>query len=82
MRLFGAAEALRDRIGVKVPDVVLARHEAAVAQLRTELDEDEFKACWNQGRALGTDEAVAEGLTLDAVADLVPVETGIHATGS
>jgi hypothetical protein len=58
-RLFGAAEAIRERMGTvrfKVWDV---GYHASVAELRDAMDEDDFDAAWAEGASLSTEEAIA-----------------------
>ncbi len=58
-RLFGAAHALRQRIGevrFKVDD---ATYEASVATLRDALGDPDFDSAWAEGVALSTEEAIA-----------------------
>jgi DNA-binding CsgD family transcriptional regulator len=58
-RLFGAADAIRQRIGVVRFKVFDADHETAVAALRNTLGEEDFDGAWAQGAALSTEEAIA-----------------------
>jgi DNA-binding CsgD family transcriptional regulator len=58
-RLFGAAGAIRERMGTvrfKVWDV---GYHASVAALRDAMDEDDFDAAWAEGASLSTEEAIA-----------------------
>ena len=58
-RLFGAAGAIRERMGTvrfKVWDV---GYHASVAELRDAMDEDDFDAAWAEGASLSTEEAIA-----------------------
>jgi ATP/maltotriose-dependent transcriptional regulator MalT len=62
-RLFGAAEALRERAGLEIrftPWHELREHH--LAALRARLDADTLAAAWVEGRALPPDGAVAEAL--------------------
>ena len=58
-RLFAAAAALRQRLGVAPPSWERAAEEAAVEATRQVLGDDTFEAAWNEGQALPVDEAVA-----------------------
>jgi hypothetical protein len=58
-RLFGAAEALRTT-GDEPSD--RAQYESHVAAVRAALGEERFAASWAAGRALPTEEAIAEAL--------------------
>jgi len=59
VRLFGAAQAIRERMGAvrfKIHDV---GYEALVAVLRTSMGEQDFESAWAEGAGLSTDEAIA-----------------------
>jgi predicted ATPase/class 3 adenylate cyclase/DNA-binding CsgD family transcriptional regulator len=58
-RLFGAADALRQRMGAVRFKIYDAEHDAAVATLRNALGEDDFESAWAEGAELSTDEAIA-----------------------
>jgi DNA-binding CsgD family transcriptional regulator len=58
-RLFGAAEAIRQRTGMVRFKILDALFEAAVAQLRNAMGEKDFESAWAEGAALSTDEAIA-----------------------
>ena len=58
-RLFGAAEAARDAHGLVRYAVDRHEYEADVERARTALSDEEFRAAWDQGRAMSLDEAVA-----------------------
>jgi DNA-binding CsgD family transcriptional regulator/tetratricopeptide (TPR) repeat protein len=61
-RLFGAAEALHERIG-SPPSVSQRRdHEPVIPAVRAALGDDAFRAAWSAGRALSVDDAVALAL--------------------
>ena len=65
-RLFGAAEALRERTGVTMPNAAgYALYEQQLAALRTQLDTDTLAAAWAAGRALSLAAAIAEALAED-----------------
>jgi predicted ATPase/class 3 adenylate cyclase/DNA-binding CsgD family transcriptional regulator len=58
-RLFGAAQAIRERTGAvrfKVWDV---GYEASVAALRNAMGQADFEGAWAEGAALSTEEAIA-----------------------
>lgn len=58
-RLFGAAEAQRERMGIvrlmADPDLC----EADIASVRERLSDDDFERAWEEGRAMALEEAVA-----------------------
>jgi DNA-binding CsgD family transcriptional regulator len=58
-RLFGAADALRQRMGAIRFKIYDAEHDAAVAMLRNALGEADFESAWAEGAELSTDEAIA-----------------------
>ncbi len=58
-RLFGAAHAIRQRIGEVRFKIYDAGYETAVASLRTALGERDFDAAWAEGAALSVDDAIA-----------------------
>jgi predicted ATPase/DNA-binding CsgD family transcriptional regulator len=58
-RLFGAAEAMRQRIGVVRFLTHQAGYEASVAALRHAMGENDFESAWGEGAALSTEEAIA-----------------------
>jgi DNA-binding CsgD family transcriptional regulator len=58
-RLFGAAYAIRERIGAVRFKVWDAAYEASVAALREALGDKEFNSAWAEGAGLSTEEAIA-----------------------
>ncbi|QLL08493.1 helix-turn-helix transcriptional regulator [Mycobacterium vicinigordonae] len=58
-RLFGAAEAQRQRTGAVRFKVYDAVYESSVTALRTAMDEDQLLCAWADGAALSTEEAIA-----------------------
>jgi DNA-binding CsgD family transcriptional regulator len=58
-RLFGAAEAIRHRMGAVRFKVWDAGYEASVAALRDALGEQDFDSAWVEGAALSVEEAIA-----------------------
>jgi predicted ATPase len=58
-RLFGAAHAIRQRIGEVRFKIYDAGYEASVATLRNALGEKDFDAGWAEGAALSIEEAIA-----------------------
>jgi predicted ATPase/class 3 adenylate cyclase/DNA-binding NarL/FixJ family response regulator len=59
VRLFGAAAAIRQRMGAVRFKIYDAGYEASVAALRDALGESEFDSAWAEGAALSTEEAIA-----------------------
>ena len=58
-RLFGAAHAIRQRIGEVRFKIYDADYEASAAALRDALGEKDFDSAWAEGVALSTEEAIA-----------------------
>jgi predicted ATPase/class 3 adenylate cyclase/DNA-binding CsgD family transcriptional regulator len=58
-RLFGAADAIRQRIGQVRFKIYDAGYAASVAALRDAIGEDDFDRAWAEGAALSTSEAIA-----------------------
>jgi predicted ATPase/class 3 adenylate cyclase/DNA-binding CsgD family transcriptional regulator len=58
-RLFGAAEAFRQRMGIVRFKVHQPGYESSVAALRETMGENTFDAAWAEGAALSTEEAIA-----------------------
>jgi predicted ATPase/class 3 adenylate cyclase len=65
-RLFGAAEALRERIDIQMTKFERAEYERQVAELRASLGENDFEAAWAQGGRLTMEEAVQVSLEREA----------------
>jgi hypothetical protein len=61
-QLFGAAEALRERIGSTMSAIERREYEAAVAQLGAQAEPAIDEAAWARGRALTLEEAVTYAL--------------------
>ena len=58
-RLFGAADAIRQRIGQVRFQIHQAGYEASVTALRDGMGEKDFESAWAEGAGLSTDEATA-----------------------
>jgi DNA-binding CsgD family transcriptional regulator len=58
-RLFGAAHAIRQRMGAVRFKVWDAGYEASVAAVRDALGERDFESAWAEGAALSTEDAIA-----------------------
>jgi predicted ATPase len=61
-RLLGAAEALRESLGVGLAPAEQATHDETVTAVKAALGEGRFSAAWRQGRELALDEAIAYAL--------------------
>jgi tetratricopeptide (TPR) repeat protein len=58
IKLFGAAEALREKIHSPMTDYERVEYDQGVAQLRSSLNESEFNSLWAEGRVLTMDQAI------------------------
>ncbi len=58
LRLFGAAEALRARVGAQMSSHEQIEYDQAVAQLPSLLKEADFNSLWAEGRALTMEQAI------------------------
>jgi predicted ATPase/class 3 adenylate cyclase/DNA-binding CsgD family transcriptional regulator len=58
-RLFGAAEAIRQRTGEVRFQIYQAGYESSVTALRDAMGEKDFDSAWAEGAALSTEEAIA-----------------------
>jgi tetratricopeptide (TPR) repeat protein len=61
-RLLGAAEALRESLGVELAPAERETHDQTTAAVRQGIGEERFSAEWRQGRELALDEAIAYAL--------------------
>jgi predicted ATPase/class 3 adenylate cyclase len=61
--LFGAAEALRDKIQIFRRTLELAEYQQAVATLRGQLDASALAGAWAAGRAMDMDHAIQYAVT-------------------
>jgi DNA-binding CsgD family transcriptional regulator len=59
LRLFAAADALRQRMGLARFTFDIAAHEAAITALRDVMEHKDFDDAWAEGAALSTEEAIA-----------------------
>lgn len=64
VRLYGAAEAMLELMGAGLQASDQAEYERNLAFVRQHLDEATFQACWNEGRSLSLEHAVAYALEL------------------
>jgi predicted ATPase/class 3 adenylate cyclase/DNA-binding CsgD family transcriptional regulator len=58
-RIFGAAQAIRQRMGVVRFKIYDAGYKASVAALRNALGDKDFDSAWAEGAALSVEEAIA-----------------------
>jgi ATP/maltotriose-dependent transcriptional regulator MalT len=78
VRLWGAAEALRETIGAPMHPVHRTDYEQAMAPARTELGERTFAAAWAEGRSM-TPEQVPSALALASAPAQVPPRSSVSA---
>jgi predicted ATPase/DNA-binding CsgD family transcriptional regulator len=78
VRLWGAAEALRETIGAPMHPVHRTDYEQAMAQARTELGELTFAATWAEGRSM-TPEHVPATLALASAPAQIPPRSSVSA---
>lgn len=62
VKLYGAAEVLRESIGLSFPPADRAFYDGAVQAMRAALPEEVFKNAWNEGRAMKVEQALAYAL--------------------
>jgi hypothetical protein len=60
--LFGAIQALRERIGATLPPADRVKHKGQVESVRSRLGETAFAAALAAGRAITLDQAITEAL--------------------
>jgi non-specific serine/threonine protein kinase len=65
-RLFGAAERLRETLGVPLSPTDRSSYEQAVVALRAELDEATFLGAWAEGRAMTLEQAIVTATQVQA----------------
>ena len=58
LKLFGAAEALRERSNSPMTDFERVEYDQMVAHVRSLVDEEEADLLWVEGRSMKTDEAI------------------------
>jgi len=65
VRLYGAAESLREQININMTVEEHAEYDKEVADLKANLDEKEFSSLWVEGRSMTTGEAIDLALKND-----------------
>lgn len=65
-QLLGAADGLRQAIGIPVYAAERADYDAVVNQIRATLSHAEFENAWQQGQALTFEEAIGKGLEIES----------------
>jgi len=59
-QLFGAAEALREKLGAPKPPIERSEHEVLIAAVRAALGEASFQDTWARGRSMEPAQALSE----------------------
>jgi predicted ATPase/class 3 adenylate cyclase len=62
VRLFGASEALRERIGSALEPEDQLQYDRDMLDMRNQLSEEAFSKAWEEGRAMSMEEAIAYAL--------------------
>ena len=62
-RLFGAAEALREKIAMPMDPQERVEYDQQVAALRGRMDEEAFTSAWREGRALNMEQAISYAIS-------------------
>ena len=60
IKLWGAAESLRESIGAPIPSLERTSYECAVTAIRTQLAKEAFDSAWAEGRNMQPDQALAD----------------------
>jgi tetratricopeptide (TPR) repeat protein len=58
VRLFGAAEALREKINIAMTPQERDEYERAIADLKSNLDEKQYTSLWAEGRSMTMEQAI------------------------
>jgi hypothetical protein len=61
-RLYGAAEALRQKIAIPMTPKEKTEYEGQIANLRAGMDEKAFASAWAEGQAMSMEQAIAYAL--------------------
>ena len=70
--LFGAAEALREKIGEPVPHSVQADYEETLTSARAPLGEEAFAVAWELGRRMSVEEAIQFAVQVEEESESPP----------
>jgi non-specific serine/threonine protein kinase len=77
-RLFGAAANFGQSAGFRLPPLMEAHHERAIAGIRTSLGEPAFGMAWASGQTLGLEAVLAEAAALAAATERQPTVPRTH----
>lgn len=80
-RLWGAAEALRETIGMHLTpfDRTHYRYEERLAAARSLTEEDLWERAWAEGRAMSPEEAIEYALAEEGALHILEQPTAVHA---
>lgn len=70
--LFGAAEAIREKIGEPVPHSVQADYEETLTSARAPLGEEAFAVAWELGRRMSVEEAIQFAVQVEEESESPP----------
>ena len=79
-RVWGAAEALREAIGAPMPPVDRNNYEQTVAIVRTQLEEQTFRALWIQGRSTTPEQVLNLQGSVPTPASFPPGQSSLAST--
>jgi hypothetical protein len=61
-RLFGASEAVREKLGTPLPASYRANYERTIAALAAQVDEEQMEKWWAEGRKMSFEQAIEYAL--------------------
>jgi hypothetical protein len=59
-RLFGAAQAFRERMGTPLEPILHPEYDSCVQRLHQTLPQEELERLWEEGRGMAAEEAITE----------------------
>ncbi len=71
-RLYGAADALREKISIAMTPVEKTEYDRLVSELRSSMDEEGFTLAWADGRLMSADQAIQFALETKQVSPAGP----------
>ena len=66
-RLFGAAEALREKVNIQMTPLERVEYERTIANLHAGMEPAAFTSCWAEGRAMSMDQAINLALETNTI---------------
>jgi len=61
-RLFGASEAVREKLGTPLPASYRANYERTIAALAAQVDEEQMEKWWREGRKMSFEQVIEYAL--------------------